>query len=397
MVSVIPHGTAEEQRHTLLRAARDVADDLAADAIARDQAGLPPFDEKARLSEAGLLAALHPPGPGRGVDWLTGCAVIRAVSVADSSVGAVLARHYVHAWSGRFYAGHHRASALEEESSREQWLWTGAVRAPAPDEGISVPDLTLRPRGTGYVLSGRRSVDTAVTVADQIVVDAVCAVTGDVLVVRLPRSARGLTVEPARDRFGQRVADAGEVVLDRVTVPPGQLLGRRPPDEESAEPFTSLAEPALRLALCHVALGIVEGALTEARDLSRGGHAHRSPGRDPDLLLTYGELASAAQTATAVVHRTTGVMVRALDSGSHLDAEEPASVAALVATAETVTSRAALDITTRVLELADAPGLERHWRNARVLTAHHPVTRRLRSIGEHYLNGSHRAVAAAFH
>ncbi|MEV7521311.1 acyl-CoA dehydrogenase family protein [Streptomyces sp. NPDC091371] len=387
----------EERRHALLRAARDVADDLAADAIARDQAGLPPIDEKARLGEAGLLGALTPPGPGRGADWLTGCAVIRAVSAADSSVGAVLARHYVHTWSGRFYASDHQAAALEEESLHEQWLWTGAVRTPAPDEDTRAPDLTLRPRGTGHVLNGRRSVDTAATVADQIVVDAVCTVTGDILVVRIPRGTHGVTIEPAPDRLGQRVAGAGEVVLDRVAVTPGQLLGRRPHDEESAAPFTALAEPALRLALCHVAMGIVEGALTEARDLSRGGRAHRLPGEDPDLLLTYGELASAAQTATAVVHRATAVLARALDTGSHLDAEEPASVAALVATAETVTSKAALDITTRVLELADAPGLDRFWRNARVLTAHHPVTRRLRAIGEHYLNGSHHAVAAAFH
>ncbi|MEU6299414.1 acyl-CoA dehydrogenase family protein [Streptomyces erythrochromogenes] len=387
-----------EEHRALLRTARDVADDLAADAIAREQAGRPPTDERTRLREAGLLASLTPPSPGRGTDWRTGCAVIREVAAADSSVGDVLARHYVHTWSGRFYASHHHAATLEEASVREQWLWTGAVRAPAPDEGGGDgPDLALRPRSTGYVLNGRRSVDTAVAVADQIVLDAVCTATGDVLVVRVSPRTRGVTVEAAHDRLGQRVAGAGEVVLDRVTVAPGQVLGRRPHDEESTAPFTALAEPALRLALCHVALGIVEGALTEARDLSRGGRAHRLPGEDPDLLLTYGELASAAHTATAVVERATEAMARALDAGTHLDAEEPAGVAALVATAETVTSRAALHVTTRVLELADAPGLDRFWRNARVLTAHRPAAHRLRSIGEHYLNGSHRAVAAAFH
>lgn len=98
-----------------------------------------------------------------------------------------------------------------------------------------------------------------------------------------------------------------------------------------------------------------------------------------------------------MVDRATEVMARALDTGAQLDAEEPAGIAALVATAETVTSKAALHVTARVLELADAPGLDRFWRNARVLTAHHPAAHRLRSIGEHYLNGSHRAVAAAFH
>ncbi|MDX3537204.1 acyl-CoA dehydrogenase family protein [Streptomyces sp. MB09-01] len=384
----------DEQRRALLRTARDVAEDLAADAIVRDQAGKPPTDETARLREAGLLASLTPPGPGRGADWRTGCAVIREIAVADSSVGDVLARHYVHAWSGRFYASDQHATALEEESVREGWLWTGAVRTPRPDDETDGPDLTLRRHTTGHLLSGRRAVDTAVATADQIVVDAVCAANGDVLVVRIPPGARGVTVEPAHDRLGQRVAGAGAVVLDRVTVTPEQVLGRRPHDEESTAPFTALAEPALRLALCHVGLGIAEGALTEARDLNRGGRAHRLPGEDPDLFLTYGELASAAQTATAVVDRATDVMAQALETGPHLDAEGAAGVAALVATAETVTGKAALRITARVLELADAPGLDRFWRNARVLTAHRPVAHRLRTIGEHYLNGSHRAVAS---
>ncbi|MFJ8013509.1 acyl-CoA dehydrogenase [Streptomyces sp. NPDC096339] len=387
---------ADEQRHALLRTARDVADDLATDAIARDQAGKPPLDETARLREAGLLAALTPPRPDRGADWRTGCAVIREVSAADGSVGEALARHYAHAWSARFYAGRHQAAALEEASAREQWLWTGAVRNPAPDDDSAGPDLALRPRGTGYVLNGRRSVHTAAAVADQIVLDAVCAGTGDLLVVRIPPGAQGVTVEPAHERLGQRVAGAGDVVFEGVAVTPEQVLGRRPHDEESTAPFTALAEPALRLALCHVGLGIAEGALTEARDLNRRGRAYRLPGEDPDLLLTYGELASAAQTATAVVDRATEAMARALDTGTHLDAEEPADVAALVATAETVTSRAALHITARVLELADAPGLDRFWRNARVLTAHHPAAHRLRSIGEHYLNAPHRVPAAVF-
>lgn len=389
--------SADERRRALLRTARDVADDLAADAIVRDQAGRPPTDEAARLREAGLPAALTPPGPGRGADWRTGCAVIREIAAADSSVGDVLARHYIHAWSGRFYAGHEEATALEEESVRERWLWTGAVRTPAPNGHTEGPDLTLKPRASGYLLNGRRSVDTAVAAADQIVVDAFCAATGDVLVVRIPSGAQGVTVEPAQGRLGQRVAGAGEVVLDRVTITPEEVLGRRPQDEESTAPFTALAEPALRLALCHVGLGIAEGALTEARDLSRGGRAHRLPGEDPDLFLTYGELASAAQTATAVVDRATEVMAQALATGAQLDVEVPAGVAALVATAEAVMSKATLQITARVLELADAPGLDRFWRNARVLTAHRPVAHRLRSIGEHYLNGSHRAVAAAFH
>ncbi|MFD7325373.1 acyl-CoA dehydrogenase [Streptomyces sp. NPDC059875] len=387
--------TADERRRSLLRTARDVADDLATDAIVRDQAGKPPVDETARLREAGLLAALTPPLPGGGADWRTGCAVIQEVATADSSLGEVLARHYAHAWSGRFYAWHHSASALEEEAAREQWLWSGTVRAPGSAHETGGPDLTLTPLDTGYVLNGRRSVDTAVSVADQFMVDAVCAVTGDVLVVRIPADDPGVIAEPAHDRLGQRVAGAGAVVMDGVVVTSRQVLGHRPQDEESTAPFTALAEAALRLALCHVGLGIAEGALTEARDLGRNTHAPGPPGDDPDLLLTYGELASAAQTAAAVVERATDAMTLALSAGAELHPEEPAAVDALVAMAETVTTRAALQITTRVLELADALGLDRFWRNARTLTAHHPAAHRLRSIGDHYLNGRRRAMARA--
>lgn len=390
--------TPEEVR-ALLRTARDAADDLAADAVSRDRAGMPPTDEVARLREAGLLAALVPPGPAYGVDWRTGCAVVREIATADSSIGELLARHYAHTWSGRFYGSAHRAAALEQDTARDQLLWAGSVLT-----GGDGPSLTLTPLDSGHLLNGRVAVDTAVTVADQFVVDALCAVTGDLLVVRVPPGVPGVSVDPARDRLGQRVAGAGEVAFDRVVVAPGQVLGPRPHDTESTAPFTALADPALRLALCHVGLGIAEGALAEARDSSRSGRATRPavvtaaldrlPARDPDLLLAYGELASAARTAAVVVERATETMAGALEAGPHIGVEEPADVAALVATAETVTARAALHITTRVLELADTPGLDRFWRNARVLTAHRSTAHRLRDIGEHFLNGTHRLAGA---
>lgn len=186
----------------------------------------------------------------------------------------------------------------------------------------------------------------------------------------------------------------GAVVMDGVVVTPRQVLGLRPQDEESTAPFTALADPALRLALCHVGLGTAEGALAEARDLGLNSRTSGPPGDDPDLLLTYGELASTAQTAAAVVERATDAMTLALSAGAELDPEDPAAVDALVAMAETVTTRAALHITTRVLELADAPGLDRFWRNARTLTAHHPAAHRLRAIGDHFLNGRRRPTAS---
>ncbi|PRH80149.1 acyl-CoA dehydrogenase, partial [Streptomyces solincola] len=379
MESAAPPLAADDGvRALLLRTAREVADDLAADAVDRDHAGRAPVDEAGRLRDAGLPAALTPPGPDRGADWRTGCAVIQQIAAADSSVGELLARHYAHGWDVRFHGAAEQAAALERASVQGGLLWAGAGNGPAP---------SLLPLGAGHLLHGVAAVHTAATVADCFLVDAVCPGTGDVLVVRVPADHPGVSVDPAADRLGQRVAGAGAVAFDGVTVPeaaPGgvpetlpQVVGVRPPDAEATAPYTALAPSALRLALAHVGLGNLHGALAEARDLSRAAPAHRPaapaglpPAEDPDLLLAFGELASAAHTATAVVDRATDALADALAPGVRLDVEQPADIAALVATAEAVTARAALHLTARVLELADAPGLDRHWRNARTLTAH---------------------------
>ncbi|MFF7178538.1 acyl-CoA dehydrogenase [Streptomyces sp. NPDC008121] len=438
------------------RVTRELADDLAVDALARDRAGKNPDDEVARLQEAGLPALLTPPGPAlRGSDWQAACGVIREISAADSSIGELLAHHYVLSWSGRFLGaaaapdGEREApeapdttdaperldvpGALEVRTARERWLLAGGIE-PAGGGG---PGLTLTPSGSGWLLDGRRAFDSGVTVADRLVVGARCAATGDVLVVLVDPAHPGVFTEAGGDRVGQRLAGAGNVNFDGVPVERGQVLGTLPHDEHAVAPFTTLAPLALRLVLVQVGLGIAEGALAEARDISRAteaapfapGHfsaaaafstgsfsaGRFTPGsyaadpavgavaypagadQDPYLLLMYGELATATHAAAAVVERATDALARGLRAEGSLGVEERADIAVLVAAAEAVTSRAAILVTTRILELVDAaraaeepgggPGLDRFWRNARVLTAHSSPSHRLRDIGDHYLHG----------
>ncbi|MGW0656629.1 acyl-CoA dehydrogenase family protein, partial [Streptomyces umbrinus] len=72
-----PSGPAPESDRTAtgrahwLRVARETADDLATDAVVREQAGKVPFDEVSRLREAGLLTLLIPAElGGAGADVL---------------------------------------------------------------------------------------------------------------------------------------------------------------------------------------------------------------------------------------------------------------------------------------------------------------------------------------
>ncbi|KIZ16214.1 acyl-CoA dehydrogenase family protein [Streptomyces natalensis] len=396
-----------------LRVTREIADDLAVDALARDRAGKPPFDELSRLREAGLPARLLPAGPlGRGSDWRTACAVLREIAAADSSIAEVLARHYVLSWSPRFFGTPERAERLELLSAEGQWLWAGSTDIPEPEPASPTDaDLTLTPAPGGYVLTGHKSLATGVTVADRLVLGARCGETGDALIVSVDPAHPAVTAVPAHDRLGQRLAGAGDIGFDNVRIPGDQVLGAVPRDEHALSPFASLAPLALRLALAHVALGAAEGALAEARDVSRatphgwsgaaaddGGYPDR-PGRDPYLLLAYGELVTAAHTAAAVVEPATEALARGLLLGPALGVDQRADIAVLVAAAEAVTGASALQITTRVMELAggadsptDGPGFDRFWRNARVLTAQCSPTHSLRDIGDHYLNGTDPAL-----
>ncbi len=391
------------------RVTREVADDLAADALARDRAGKPPFDEMSRLREAGLPSLLMPPGPSaHGSDWRTACAVIREIATADSSIGELLGRHYVLSWSARFFSTPEQAARLEQRSRAEQWLWGGDTAVLETEAG---PDLTLAPTDNGYVLNGRRAFATGVAVTDRLALAAVCTDTGESLLVVVDPAHPGVLAEPANDPLGQRLAGAGSIDFDNVPVHADQVLGPVPRDEHAISPFASLAPLALRLVLLHVGLGIAEGALAEARDINRiaprrwphtsaehGDYPDR-PGGDPYLLLAYGELVTAAHTAAAVVERATEALTQGLLTGRALGIDARADIAVLVAAAEAVTNRSVMHITTRILELtdgadsaADGPGFDRFWRNARVLTARGSASHSLRDIGDHYLNGMHPAL-----
>lgn len=423
------------------RVTRELADDLAVDALTRDRAGKAPFDEVARLQEAGLPALLTAPGPsGRGADWRTACGVIREIAAADGSIGELLAHHCVLSWTSRFLGPAAGPLDLDTRTAEERWLLAGAVEPPRVD---STPaGLTLTPAGGGaYVLDGRRAFASGVTVADRLVVGARCTETGDLLVVLVDPAHPAVFTDAGAERVGQRLAGAGTVTFDQVPVVAEQVLGALPQDEHAVAPYSTLAPLALRLLLVQVGLGIAEGALAEARDISRAtqaatpsagaargraafagefgdglangfaaqfaatgttgrpGLSGGGAGDDPYLLLAYGELATAAHAAAAVVERATDALARGLVEERALGVEDLADIAVLVAAAETVTNRAAVDITTRILELVEPAtsgrphsgchGFDRFWRNVRALTAPVSPDHRLRDIGDHYLNGTH--------
>ncbi|MGW1541583.1 acyl-CoA dehydrogenase family protein [Streptomyces sp. NPDC002309] len=378
-----------------LRVAREAADDLATDAVAREQAGKAPFDEVSRLREAGLLTLLTPSGSGGGgTDWPTAYSVVRQIAAADGAIGQLLGCHYFLSWSARCFAQPDRAARLERRSAAEQWCWGGGL---APRE--APPRLTGKPHGS--VLDGRQSYVTGVLVADRLAVRAVRADTGEPLAVVVDPGHRGVRIDDDAGTFGQRLAGGGSVEFDAVPVTADDVLGSLPADEDVLSPATALASPVGRLFSVQVLLGMADGVLAEAREYSRPGHAPWPPScpagtsHDPQVRAAYGELVVLARSASALTDQALAALYGGLARGEDLAHDEYAEISVLAAMAEAAAARAARETTTRALDVIGSRaasarlGFDRFWRNARTHTLFEPGTHRLREVGDYFLDGTH--------
>ncbi|MGI3199533.1 acyl-CoA dehydrogenase family protein [Streptomyces sp. GLT-R25] len=396
-----PSGPAPESDRTAtgrahwLRVARETADDLATDAVVREQAGKVPFDEVSRLREAGLLTLLIPAElGGAGESWPTAYAVVREIAAADGAIGQLLGCHYFMSWSARFFTEPALAAQVGRQSAAEQWCWGGGFNR-------QEPPLALNRTAGGYLLDGRQSYVTGVLVADRLVVRAVRTDTGEPLAVVVDPSRQGVVIDGDADPFGQRLAAGGSVEFDGVPIGTDDVLGSLSADEDALSPVASLASPVGRLVSVQLRLGMAEGVLAEAREYSRAGHSPWDPAwpadsrQDAQVLATYGELTVLNRSASALTDQALDALQGGLARGEDLTYDEYAEISVLVAMAEAAASRAVQECTARALDVIGARstssrlGFDRFWRNARTHTLYEPVADRLRDVGDYFLNGAH--------
>ncbi|WP_406376319.1 acyl-CoA dehydrogenase family protein [Streptomyces sp. NBC_00647] len=400
-VATAPSGPTAESVRTgpdrvhWLRAARETADDLATDAVAREQAGKTPFDEVSRLREAGLFTLLVPAeAGGGGADWPTAYAVVREISAADGAIGQLLGCHYFLSWSARFLTEFTPAARAERPSVADQLCWGGGfARQELP--------LTLARKADGYVLDGRQSYATGLLVADRLAVRAERVDTGEPFAVVVDPAHHGVRIDGDTDTFGQRLAAGGSVEFDAVPVSADNVVGSLSVDEDVLSPSAALTSPVGRLLSVQILLGMAEGVLAEAREYSRAGHSPWHPAwpvgspQDPQVLAVYGELIVLARSASALTEQAVEAVHGGLARGEDLSYDEYAEISVLVTMAEAAASRAAQESTARVLDIVGARsassrlGFDRFWRNARTHTLYEPVAHRLRDVGDHFLNGAH--------
>ncbi|MFJ9317946.1 acyl-CoA dehydrogenase family protein [Pimelobacter simplex] len=378
--------------------ARQVATTLAADAVERDRALAVPAAEVRLLKESGLVTLLGPVAHGgAGQDWTTALRVIRAVSAGDGSIGQLLGYHYLWFWAVRLVGTPEQIAAVEEQATREQWFFGGAVN---PRDA----DLVIADEGDELVFRGEKSFSTGGRVSDVTVLEGVIEGTERHVFAIVPTDQPAIRFKGDWDTLGQRLTESGGVVVDGVRVPWEAAAGYVRTDagwEFRPRVYNTLNVPLIQLIFVNLYLGIAEGALATAATYTRD--KTRPWPYTPDLkesateefyiLETYGDLRSKLWAAEALAERA-ATLIEAINA--HADSvteQERGEAEVVIAAAKQVAIDVGLEVATRVYDVtgaratASSVGLDIHWRNLRTHSLHDPVAHKRAEVGRYALLG----------
>lgn len=363
---------------------------IAEGALARERDRRLPFDEAGWLREA-RFGALRVPveqgGFGATVRQLFDLLV--DLAAAESNLPQALRVH----WS---FVEDQRLAGDDDGARR--WLEavaTGTLVGNAITEpGVGSADryrTTLTRRGDDWVLNGVKYYSTGSLYADHILVAA--DRDGARISVLVDGDQVGVTQSDDWDGFGQRLTASGTTTFTDVVVPEDRILG-----PGYGEPGRTYATSYLQLVQLAVLAGIAARAESDTIDWVRGRtrtftHAAADlPRHDPLVQQVIGRLASAAYGARAAVLAVADELDAVLDAGGQ-DPELLDRAEAAAAKAQSVVIGLVLDATSELFEVGGASissaglGLDRHWRNARVISAHNPLIYKQQAVGAHLLNG----------
>lgn len=287
----------------------------------------------------------------------------------------------------------------DDPVARERWLRAvvgGTLVGNAITEpGVGAADryrTTVTADGDGWVVNGTKYYSTGSMYADHILVAADSD--GDRVSVLVDADAPGVIQHDDWDGFGQRLTASGTTEFHDVTVPAERLLGAG-----YGAPGRTYATSYMQLVQLAVLAGIARRALDDTvewvRDRTRTfSHAAADlPREDPLVQQVIGRLSAAAYTARVLVLDVAATLDELLDAGG-TDEQLLDKAEFDVARAQQAVITTVLDATTQLFEVGGASitserlRLDRHWRNARTISAHNPLIYKLRAVGARELNGA---------
>ena len=275
--------------------AETLARDFAATAVERDRRGGTPKQERDALRASGLLGLVVPVElGGAGATWTTALRAVRTIARADGSLGPVFGFQHLLLATVRLFGAPAQFEALARATVAERWFWGNALN---PLD----PRTTIEASGGERVLRGEKSFCSGARDADALIVSAKDAVTGKLVVAAIPADRPGIDAHDDWDNMGQRQTDSGSVAFHDVRVEEREILADPGP---LGSTLATLRPLIAQISLVNVYLGIAEGALAEARALTRErGKAWFASGveravDDPYVLATFGDLMGRARGGT---------------------------------------------------------------------------------------------------
>ncbi|SDU46665.1 acyl-CoA dehydrogenase family protein [Gordonia westfalica] len=239
--------------------------------------------------------------------------------------------------------------------------------------------------GTKYYSTGSLYSDHILVAADQ---------DGERVSVLVDADAEGVIQHDDWDGFGQRLTASGTTEFSGVQVAADRILGAG-----YGVAGRTYATSYLQLVQLAVLAGIAQRATDDVsawvRDRKRT-FTHSTadlPRHDPLVQQVIGRLTAAAYSARTIVLDIADQLDRLAGTGWQ-DEKLLDKVEFDVGRAQATVIPLVLDATTQLFEVGGASitserlRLDRHWRNARVISVHNPLIFKLQAIGDHVLNGT---------
>jgi alkylation response protein AidB-like acyl-CoA dehydrogenase len=358
---------------------------LAETALERDRQGGTAKQERDQIRSSGLLASSIPRDyGGQGRSWLEVMQLVRLISTADSSLGHLFGFHHLLVATVRLFGSPQQWEQAYRDTASGSLFWGNALNPLDPGTRLTRGD-------AGLLLNGRKSFCSGALDSDRLIVSATEEGNPKLLIAAIPSDRAGIRYLQDWDNLGQRQTDSGSVEFENVVLQESEFLKTPGP---LGSPFASLRPCIAQLVLCNVYLGIGQGALeiakpythTQRRAWPASGVEKASD--DPYVLARYGEMFVQLEGARLLADAAANALDAAWSKFEAVSPEERGAAAVAIATAKVATTRASLDVSSRIFDVMGARSttaklrLDRFFRNARTHTLHDPVDYKLKELGE---------------
>jgi len=375
--------------------------EIARTAVERENAHRLPHEAIAHLKALGFGALRLPSvAGGKGLSLTQMFDVARDIAAADSNVAHAFRNHLFlveKALRHHEHPFHAKVLALTRQHKTVglSFTETDNPRAGARPSKVLTTLEWQEARGS-YTGSGKKLYATGNLYNDAFAGIAV-------------ESRHGKTVQYVVDRgpgvgdsddwsgFGQRLTGSGTATFDNVVIPATHVFPVDPPPHEGAAPWGYTFH---QVYLTNCIAGIVRRVVSDGVDVlrARGRNfyhgAAEQPSDEPALQALLGRMRAYAACVEATMDRSIAALQYAWDSyGTPQEYDAVLAASFSAAEAKVVIDDLAPQIASWLIDLGSGSavsrhaGLDRHWRNIKVISSHNPRVYKEALLGQNLLNG----------